>query len=110
MKAVYFYNPNYHNQPVVIIVWQYEEWRPTSLKVKGVGDKCIDITSREMIEKDYETIHKYRLSVMYYHDWQHLIADEIADGFNDDNFLNELKRFSEKHPLRGQKEIKFQET
>jgi len=108
-KAVYFYNPNYHNQPVVIIVWQYDEWRPSSLRLKGVSDKCIDITSREMIPQDFEQLHKYRLQVSYYNDWDILIDEERACGFNDDDFINELITFSKVHPLLKQKEIEFSE-
>ena len=66
-KVAYFYNRNYHNQPAVIVIWNYEQWRETSLKMKGVTAKCLDIISRPFITKDSEVIHPYRLQAMFYH-------------------------------------------
>lgn len=74
-----------------------------------INDKCIDITSREMIPQDFEQIHKYRLQVTYYNDWDILINEERAYGFNDDDFINDLITFSKEHPLFKQTEIEFTE-
>jgi len=109
-KVAYFFNRNYHKQPTVIIVWNYEQWRSSSLRMKGVTASCLDITSRNFIPKDAETIHPYRLQAMFYHNWDDVINDEKLYGLDNEEFIDELISFSKKHPLKGQTEIDLQEA